>query len=60
MENSGKLTAEEVVLAGVSVTNSGSIVSSSGVVVIAAGRSLQLFEQEQSLLVSLSEEFINP
>ena len=60
VENSGKLTAEEVVLAGVSVTNSGSIVSSSGVVVIAAGRSLQLFEQEQSLLVSLSEEFINP
>ena len=60
VSSAGSITAGEVVLAGQSVTNSGTILSTTGIVVLASGASLQLFEEEQSLLVSLSSESFSP
>ena len=56
VENSGSIVAQEVVLAGFSVTNSGSILAENGTVVLAAGGGLSLYTEDSALSVVLSGE----
>lgn len=52
----GSITAGEVVLAGISVTNSGTILVEEGTLVLTAGEALQLFDVDNSLTVEISQE----
>ena len=60
VENLGSILAEEIVLAGSSVTNSGTILSENGFVVLSAGGSLQLVSQNSEVSVTLSQQFQSP
>lgn len=55
VENRGSLIAEEVVLGGAQVINSGSILATGGVVVLAGGEGLELSRQDGSLSVTLTD-----
>ena len=52
----GSITAGEVVLAGTSVTNSGTILVEGGTLVMAAGAGIQLTNEDNSLTVNVSTE----
>ena len=52
----GSITAGEVVLAGTSVTNSGTILVEEGTLVLTAGDALQLLDVDNSLTVEISQE----
>jgi len=56
VENRGTIKAGEVLLAGSSVSNTGSIMVENGLVILAAGGSLTLFSEDGDLSVSLSAE----
>ena len=60
VKNLGSILAEEIVLAGSSVTNSGTILSENGFVVLSAGGSLQLVSQNSEVSVTLSQQFQSP
>jgi len=53
IENKGQISAGEVVLAGTTLSNSGKILAPGGLVVLAAGTSLELASTENSVSVSL-------
>ena len=54
VQNSGKIVAQEVVLAGSSVTNSGTILAENGTLVLAAGEGLSLYTEDSTLSVVFS------
>lgn len=54
VQNSGIIVAQEVVLAGSSVTNSGTILAENGTLVMAAGEGLSLYTEDSTLSVVLS------
>ena len=60
VSNAGSIQASEVVLAGTSVTNTGTITVDGGSLVMAAGAELQLMNEDNSLFVSLSAESKSP
>lgn len=60
VENKGLIKAGEVMLAGTSVSNSGTILAESGLVVLAAGGSLTLLSENGDLSVSLSVDNPSP
>ena len=60
VENNGLIKAGEVMLAGTSVSNSGTILAESGLVVLAAGGSLTLFSENGDLSVTLSADNPSP
>ena len=60
VENRGSLKADEVVLAGSKVINSGSIIVDGGSLVMAAGAGLQLYNDDNSLFVSISTDSPSP
>ena len=60
VSNAGSIQAGEVVLAGTSVTNTGTITVDGGSLVMAAGAELQLMNEDNSLFVSLSAESKSP
>ena len=55
LENRGSLIAEEVALGGAQVINSGSILATGGVVVLAGGEGLELSRQDGSLSVTVTD-----
>jgi hypothetical protein len=56
VENRGTIKAGEVLLAGSSVSNTGSIMVENGLAILAAGGSLTLFSEDGDLSVSLSAD----
>ena len=52
----GSITAGEVILAGTSVTHSGTILVDGGTLVMTAGAGLQLFNDDHGLSVEVSQE----
>ncbi len=52
----GSITAGEVILAGTSVTHSGTILVDGGTLVMTAGAGLQLFNDDSGLLVEVSQD----
>ena len=56
VETGGSIKAEEVVLAGTSVTNSGTILVEGGTLVMAAGVGMQLLNNDNSLAVEVSSQ----
>ena len=55
VENLGSIVAEEVVFAGSSIKNTGTILAENGIVVLAAGSGVQLFTENATLSVVLTE-----
>jgi filamentous hemagglutinin family protein len=55
IDNRGKIVANEVVLAGYKVSNSGSILVEDGILVLGAGGQLSLVSENSDLQVSLKE-----
>ena len=56
MENRGTIKAGEVLLAGSSVSNTGTVVVENGLAILAAGGSVAIFSEDGDLSVSLSAE----
>ena len=55
IQNLGSIFAEEIVLAGSSVSNTGTIIAENGMVILAAGGELSLQSEGSGLIVELSE-----
>ena len=60
VENYGSITAKEVVLAGNTVKNNGSILAENGIVVFGAGDGLMVETENSDLRVDLFQNFVAP
>ena len=60
VSNAGSIKADEVVLAGTSVTNTGTILVEDGSLVMAAGSMIQLANEDNSLTITLSSGSPSP
>ena len=53
IQNLGSIIAEEIVFAGSSISNTGTIVAENGMVILAAGSQLSLQSEDSGLIVEL-------